>query len=75
MVDLPDADAARICIRRTFCQGGVFETSWCAAIKTSSTTMWQFDGDPGNLRFLFIGEAKPGTHEQAGTFSMPSAPI
>jgi uncharacterized protein YciI len=66
IVDLPDADAARIFARDDpLAKGGVFEDIMVRRYRNVlGRTMWQFGGDPGSLRFLFIGDAKPGTSAQ-----------
>lgn len=62
MVDLPDADAARIFAHDDpLAKGGVFEDILVRRYhNVRGRTMWQFDGDPKNPRFLFIGEAQRG---------------
>lgn len=60
MVDLPDADAARVfAYDDPLAQGGVFEDIMVRRYhNVLGRTMWQFGGDPKNPRFLFIGEAR-----------------
>ena len=62
MVDLPDADAARVFAHDDpLAKGGVFEDIMVRRFhNVAGRTMWQFNGDPKNPRFLFIGEARPG---------------
>lgn len=66
MVDLPDAAAARVFVHDDpLARGGVFETIVMHRYhNVLGRTMWQFGGDPKNPRFLFIGEARPGTSEE-----------
>jgi len=66
MVDLPDADAARVFAHEDpFAKGGVFEDIMVRRYhNVLGRSMWQFDGDPQNPRFLFIGQARPVTSEQ-----------
>lgn len=66
MVDLPDADAARVFAHDDpLARGGVFEDIMVRRYhNVLGRTMWQFNGDPKNPRFLFIGEARPGTSTQ-----------
>lgn len=62
MVDLPDADAARVFAHDDpLARGGVFEDIMVRRYRNVlDRTMWQFGGDPKNPRFLFIGEAERG---------------
>lgn len=66
MVDLPDAEAARVFAHDDpLARGGVFEDIMVRRYhNVLGRTMWQFGGDPERPRFLFIGEARPGTSEQ-----------
>jgi len=66
MVDLPDAEAARVFAHDDpLAKGGVFEDIMVRRYhNVLGRTMWQFEGDPKRPRFLFIGEAQPGTSEQ-----------
>ncbi len=65
MVDLPDADAARVfAFEEPNYQAGVYGEvlvrRWRNAL---GTTMWDFQGDPSaNRRFLIVGHGKPGAH-------------
>ena len=63
MVDLPDADAARVfAYDDPLAKGGVFEDIMVRRYhNVLGRTMWQFGGDPKNPRFLFIGEARHGS--------------
>ncbi len=63
MVDLPDADAAWVFAHEDpLARGGVFEDVMVRRYaNVLGRTMWQFNGDPKNPRFLCIGEARPGT--------------
>jgi uncharacterized protein len=62
MVDLPDADAARVFAfeepnYRAGVYGEVLLRRWRNAL---GRTMWDFDGDPArNRRFLIIGHGRP----------------
>jgi len=64
MVDLPDAEAARVfAFDEPYYQAGVFGEvlvrRWRNAL---GGTMWDFEGDPSvERRFLVIGHGKPGT--------------
>lgn len=60
MVDLPDAEAARIFAHDDpLARGGVFEDIMVHRFhNVPDRTMWQFEGDAKNPRFLFIGEAR-----------------
>lgn len=62
MVDLPDIAAAEVFVRDDpLARGGVFEDVMVRRYRNVlGRTMWQFDGDAGNRRFLFIGEAQHG---------------
>jgi uncharacterized protein len=62
MVELADAGAARVFAHDDpLAKGGVFEDIMVRRFhNVTGRTMWQFDGDPKNQRFLFIGEARPG---------------
>jgi uncharacterized protein YciI len=62
MVDLPDADAARVFAHDDpLAKGGVFEHVMVRRYRNVlGRTMWQFGGDPKSRRFLFIGEGQPG---------------
>ena len=62
VVDLPDADAARVFAHDDpLAKGGVFEDIMVRRYhNVLGRTMWQFGGDPKNSRFLFIGEARHG---------------
>jgi len=66
MVDLPDADAARVFAHEDpFAKGDVFEDIMVRRYhNVLGRSMWQFDGDPQNPRFHFIGQARPGTSEE-----------
>lgn len=66
MADLPDAEAARVFAHDDpLAKGGVFEDIMVRRYhNVLGRTMWQFNGDPKNPRFLFIGEARPGTSRQ-----------
>ncbi len=66
MVDLPDAEAARVFAHDDpLAKGGVFEDITVRRYhNVLGRTMWQFEGDPKNPRFLFIGEARPGVSDQ-----------
>lgn len=66
MVDLPDAEAARVfAYDDPLARGGVFEEITVRRYhNVLDRTMWQFHGDPVNTRFLFMAEARPGTSEQ-----------
>jgi uncharacterized protein YciI len=63
MVDLPDAEAARVFAfeepnYRAGVYGEVLVRRWRNAL---GRTMWDFDGDPAaNRRFLVIGHGRPG---------------
>jgi uncharacterized protein YciI len=63
MVDLPDAEAARVfAFEEPNYRAGVYREvlvrRWRNAL---GRTMWDFDGDPvGNRRFLVIGHGRPG---------------
>jgi uncharacterized protein len=63
MVDLPDAEAARVfAFEEPNYQAGVYREvlvrRWRNAL---GRTMWDFDGDPArNRRFLVIGHGRPG---------------
>lgn len=63
MVDLPDAEAARVFAfeepnYRAGVYGEVLVRRWRNAL---GRTMWDFDGDPErNRRFLVIGHGRPG---------------
>ncbi len=65
IVDLPDAQAARVFAHDDpLANGGVFEDIMVRRFdNVLGRTMWQFKGDPKSPR-LFIGEAKPGTAKQ-----------
>jgi uncharacterized protein YciI len=62
MVDLPDANAARIFAHDDpLAKGSVFEDIMVRRYhNVLGRTMWQFGGDHRNPLFLFIGEAQPG---------------
>ena len=66
MVDLPDADAARVFAHDDpLAKGGVFEDIMVRRFhNVPGRTMWQFSGNPKNPRFLFFGEARPGVSKQ-----------
>lgn len=66
MVDLPDADAAReFAHDDPLAKSGVFEDIMVRRYhNVLGRSMWQFGGDPKSPRFLFIGEARPGTSLQ-----------
>jgi hypothetical protein len=66
MVELPDADAARVfAYDEPLAKGGVFEDIFVRRYdNVLGRTMWQFAGDPKNPRFLFIGQARSGAQEQ-----------
>jgi uncharacterized protein len=66
MVDLPDAEAARVFAHDDpLARGGVFEDIMVRRFhNVLGRTMWQFPGNPKNPRFLFIGEARPGISAQ-----------
>ena len=63
VVDLPDAEAARVFafqepFYRAGAYGGVLVRRWRNAL---GRTMWQFPAEPGgDRRFLVIGHGKPG---------------
>lgn len=59
IVDLPDAEAARVFAHDDpLAVGGVFEVIEVRLFgNLSGRTMWQFYGDATRKRFLFIGEA------------------
>jgi uncharacterized protein YciI len=60
IVELPDADAARVfAFEDPLAKGGVFEHIKVYRFRNVlGRTMWQFEGDSGNRRFLFLGEAR-----------------
>jgi uncharacterized protein len=62
IVDLPDAAAAGVFAHEDpLAKGGVFADITVRRFRNmTGRTMWQFDGDAKNPRFLFIGEAAPG---------------
>lgn len=66
IVDLPDAEAARVFAYdepnyRAGVYSDVFVSRWRNAL---GRTMWEFKGDPEhNQRFLIIGHGKPGVSE------------
>jgi len=66
MVDLPDVEAARVFAHDDpLARGGVFDDIMVRRYRNVlGRTMWQFEGDAKNPRFLFIGEAKPGIAKQ-----------
>jgi len=66
IVDLPDADAARTFAHEDpFAKAGLFEEMIIRRYhNVLGRTMWQFEGDPNNERFLFIGEGRPGMSNQ-----------
>jgi len=66
MVDLPDAEAARVFAHDDpLAKGGVFEDIMVRRYhNVLGRTMWQFGGDAKNPRFLFIGEARPGNSKR-----------
>ena len=63
IVDLPDEEAAKVFANDDpLAKGGVFEDIMVRRFyNILERTMWQFQGNPKNPRFLFIGEARPGT--------------
>lgn len=72
MVDLPDAASAQtFAYDDPLARGGVFEDILVRRFyNVPGRTMWQFNGNAKNPRFLFIGEALPGTARQ-GTEVLP----
>ena len=63
MVDLPDAEAARVfAYEEPFAKAGAYgEIMVRRCTNAMRQTMWQFEGDPErNQRFLVIGHGKPG---------------
>lgn len=66
IVDLPDAEAARVFAQDDpLAQGGVFEDLVVRRFdNVLGRTMWQYGGDARHPRFLFIGEAQPGAGAQ-----------
>jgi uncharacterized protein YciI len=64
MVDLPDAEAARVfAFEEPYYQAGVYGEAlvrrWRNAL---GRTMWEFEADPSvGKRFLVVGHGKPGT--------------
>ena len=60
IVELPDAKAARVfAFDDPLAKGDVFEDIEVHRFhNVLGRTMWQFEGDPGNRRFLFVGEAR-----------------
>jgi uncharacterized protein YciI len=67
IVDLPDAAAAEVfAYQDPLAKGGVFEEIIVRRFRNlSGRTMWQFAGNPANLRFLFIGEARAASSDTA----------
>jgi uncharacterized protein YciI len=68
IVDLPDADAARVFAFEEPCyRAGVYAEVMVRRWRNElGRTMWEFDGDPvANRRFLVIGHGGPGA-EAAG---------
>lgn len=66
MVDLPDAEAARVFAHdEPFAQAGAYGDIIVRRCRNAmQRTMWEFDGDPdNNQRFLIIGHGKPGKSE------------
>jgi uncharacterized protein YciI len=62
IVDLPDANAARVFVHDDpFAKAGLFEEIIVRRYhNVLGRTMWQFNGDPNNQRFLFVGQMHPG---------------
>jgi uncharacterized protein YciI len=62
IVDLPDEEAAKVFANDDpLAKGGVFEDIMVRRFyNILERTMWQFESNPKNKRFLFIGEARPG---------------
>lgn len=62
IVDLPDPEAAHAFAHDDpLAKGGVFESIVVHRFyNVLGRTMWQFEGDSKNPRFLFIGEVRPG---------------
>ena len=66
IVDLPDAEAARVFAHDDpLAKGGVFEDIMMQRFhNVAGRTMWQFAGDAKNARFMCIAEAAPGSAGQ-----------
>lgn len=63
MLDLPDAEAARVfAFEEPYYKSGVYSDVLVRRCRNAmERTMWEFDGDPdNNQRFLVIGHGKPG---------------
>lgn len=66
IVDLPDAEAARVFVlEEPNCRAGVYEEAFVRRWRNAlGRTMWDFEGDPmANPRFLIIGHGAPGVSE------------
>lgn len=68
IVDLSDAEAARVFAEDDpLFTGGVFEEVMVRRFENVlGRTMWQFEGNPKNPRFLFIAQATQDAATQAG---------
>jgi hypothetical protein len=66
IVDLPDAGAARVFANDDpLAKGGVFEDIMVRRFhNVAGRTMWQYNGDAKNARFLSVAEAMPGSADQ-----------
>ena len=66
IVDLPDTDAAwAFAHEDPFAKAGLFEEMIVRRYhNVLGRTMWQFDGNADNERFLFIGHGRSGVSEQ-----------
>jgi uncharacterized protein YciI len=63
MLDLPDAEAARVfAFEEPYYKAGVYADVLVRRCRNAmERTMWEFEGDPdNNQRFLVIGHGKPG---------------
>lgn len=63
MLDLPDAEAARVfAFEEPYYKAGVYAEVLVRRCRNAmERTMWEFEGDPdNNQRFLVIGHGKPG---------------
>ncbi len=63
MLDLPDAEAARVfAYEEPYYKAGVYADVLVRRCRNAmERTMWEFDGDPdNNQRFLVIGHGRPG---------------
>lgn len=67
IVDLPDADAVRVFAEQDpLAAGGVFDEIVVRRFENlTGRTMWQFAGDAGSPRFLFVGETDAVPEVQA----------